>query len=237
MKRLVITLASIVAACVLLLVLRAVYTLYTVGSFRKAWLAGISQPTNEGSVVLAVLGDSTAQGIGGFKKEDGFVGQVAARISVKTKKPVQIYNYSLSGGDSDDVLKNQLPAFKKLERYDVVLIAVGPNDITHKKNLKDFLSNYEKIFAQLPAEKVVISNMPPMGPKDVNGNSSLDWSRAIVPLANKYNVSVAKVYENIAPRANDVRTYGGDFYHPSKEGYRLWANAFTPPVEAVLKIK
>lgn len=197
-------------------------------------MATVSQSIDDKSIVLAVLGDSTAQGIGSLKKEDGFVGQVGARISKKLNKPVQIYNYSVSGADSGQLIEAQLPEFKKLKRYDVVMIAVGPNDITHKKSLESFLKNYEVILKELPSEKVVISNMPPMGPKDINCKSSYDWSKALAPLAQKYNVALAPVYENVSPRANDFRTYGGDFYHPSKEGYKLWANAFTPKVEQIL---
>lgn len=230
LKKTLLTLALLVALFILFLVLRAGYVLYSVGNFKNSWNKNNTQAIEPGSIVIATLGDSTVQGIGALKKEDSFIGQVATRISAKTGKKVQIYNFSVTGAESGEVLRNQLPKLKNLSRIDAVILAVGPNDITHKKPLEDFLKNYEVMLNQLPAEKTVIANLPPMGPKDAKGRSSYEWGQALKPLVKKYSVRVALVYENVNPRANDFTTYGGDFYHPSKAGYKLWADAFEKPL-------
>jgi lysophospholipase L1-like esterase len=140
----------------------------------------------------------------------------------------------VSGEESGNVLNPQIPQYEKLSRVDAIIVAVGPNDITHKKSLESFLQNYEQILKKLPAEKTVIASLPPMGPKDTKGRSSQYWGDALKPIAAKYNVAVAPVFDKVNPRANDFRIYGGDFYHPGEAGYKLWADAFEQPLLKIL---
>jgi acyl-CoA thioesterase I len=219
---------------VLILAIRALYVLGSIPFFKRSWDNGNAKAASSKQIVLVALGDSTAQGIGALTPSQSFVSRVAKRISEQQKKPVKIYNFSTSGVESGDILKNQLPKLKKLPRYDAVMIATGPNNITHKKTLKDFSSDIASTLSQLPADKTVISNLPPMGPKDSLGNTSYDWGRAVMVVAQQKNVRVAPVYEHVQTRVSDPRTYAGDFYHPSGAGYKLWADAFTPEVEKIL---
>jgi lysophospholipase L1-like esterase len=115
------------------------------------------------------------------------------------------------------------------------MIATGPNNITHKKLLSDFTKDITEVLAQLPAEKTVISDLPPMGPKDTKGNSSYVWGRKVIEIAQAKGVRIAPVYERVEPKVNDPRTFAGDFYHPSGAGYKLWTNAFAPEVLKVLQ--
>lgn len=219
---------------IVVLVIRALYVYVSVGIFRKSWERGNQQRVSEDSIVIVALGDSTVQGIGALRPQDGFVGNVARRVERQTGKKVQVYNFSKSGAESGEVLSEQLQKVKQLPRYDVALLAVGPNDITHKKSLKDFKSNLATILRTLDASKTVVSNFPPMDPKDSEGNSSYEWGEAAQRIAQSNGARVAKVYQNVKPRNNDPRIFAGDFYHPSGTGYQLWANAFTPEVLKVL---
>lgn len=227
--------AAVIALFILLLIARAVHTLYTVGSYKKAWQAETTLPIEKDTLVVAALGDSTVQGVGALRRSESFISQATDRVSGSLGKQVQIYNFSVSGAESGETADVQLPQLKALERVDAVVIAVGPNDLVHKKSLESFLKSYEVILQNVPTEKTVIGDFPPMGPKDNEGRSSYEWGQALRKLAKKYNVRVAPVYDNIKPRANDYRTYGGDFFHPSGTGYALWANAFEQPLKAILK--
>lgn len=233
-QRLTMVIALLVLCIISLLIGRAVYTFASVGIFKVAWQKETSHVPADGSIVIAAIGDSTVQGIGGLRRSDSFISQVAKRISAKAGKPVQIINFSVSGSTSEKMLKNQLPLLKQLPKVDAVVIAIGPNDITQKKSLNDFLRNYDTVLAQLPAEKTVVASLPPMGPKDTQGRSSYDWGQALKPVAQKYNVVVAPVFDKVKPHANDFKTYGGDFYHPSRYGYKLWADAFEEPLLKIL---
>lgn len=229
--------STVIVLFIVVLLTRAIYTFTSIGLFRGAWQKANAQQAENDSFIIVALGDSTVQGIGGLRISDSFINQVAVRITSDTGKAVKIINLSVSGADSGQLLETQLSEFKKLKRSDAVVVAVGPNDITHKKSLESFLKNYETLLSQLPAEKTVIASLPPMGPKDTKGRSSYEWGQALKSVAKKYNVAIAPVFDKVKPRANDFRTYGGDFYHPSRAGYKLWADAFTPEVEKILKIK
>ncbi len=226
--------ALAVVTLILLLIVRAGHTLYSVGSFTNAWQKESVLSLDDQALVIVAMGDSTVQGVGSLKRSDSFISQVAKRVSAQTGKTVQIVNLSVSGADSGQLLESQLPKFKNVKRFDAIVVAVGPNDITHKKSLESFLVNYETLLKQLPADKTVIANLPPMGPEDINGKNSYEWGQALKPVAEKYNVAVALVFEKVNPRANDFRIYGGDFYHPSKAGYKLWADAFEEPLQKIL---
>lgn len=220
----------VVLAIIGFFILRALYVYASIPVFARSWNKANAKPVDSNSIVIVALGDSTVQGLGALTPQLGFVGRVADQVSQQTGKSVQVHNFSRSGAESGEVVKDQLPKIKKLSRYDVVLVAVGPNDITHKKSLKDFEENTNKIIAELPAQKIVISNMPPMQPKDIDGNTSYIWGTKIMEIAKAKGVKTAPVYERVQTRVNDKRIYAGDFYHPSGAGYKLWTEAFTPEV-------
>lgn len=234
-KKVFMIIAGIIALIIVLLIARAVHTLYSVGSYRKAWQTESKLPIRDDVYVVAALGDSTVQGVGALHRSGSFIRQTTDRVSHSLGKDIQIYNFSVSGAESGEAVDVQLPQLKALERVDAVVIAVGPNDLVHKKSLESFLKSYETLLQNVPIEKTVIADLPPMGPKDDQGRTSYEWGQELIALAEKYGVRVAPVHDNIKPRAHDFRTYGGDFFHPSTTGYTLWANAFEKPLEEILQ--
>ena len=236
-RRVFMVIAFTVAVFIALLIARAVHTLYSVSSYKKSWQIESKAPIRKDALVVVGLGDSTVQGVGALRRSDSFIFQVSERAARDLKKDIQIYNFSVSGAESGEVLETQLPSVKKLSRIDAIVLAVGPNDLVHKKSIQSFLKSYESILKQLPTEKLIIAELPPMGPKGVEGKGSYAWTKQLRRLAKEYDVRVAPVYAAIEPRANDFRTYGGDFFHPSGTGYSLWANAFEQPLIEVLRSK
>jgi len=233
-RRVLMIISAAIVLVILALVVRASYVLISVSNFKRAWEQESRQTEGSNSRIVVALGDSTVQGIGVFRRGDSFVSQVANRLSASTHQPVQVFNFSVTGAESGDVLKNQLSKIKALKRVDAVIVAVGPNDITHKKTLEGFLENYDLILSQLPAEKTVIASLPPMGPRDSEGRTSLDWGESLRRVARKHSVVVAPVFEKVKPHAHDFRIYGGDFYHPSRAGYKLWADAFEESLQKII---
>ena len=234
-KKVFMILAGVIALLIVLLIARAVHTLYSVSSYRKSWQTEAKLPIKKDVLVVAALGDSTVQGVGALTRSGSFISQVTGRVSDSLDKDIQVYNFSVSGAESGEAAEVQLPQLKALERVDAVVIAVGPNDLVHQKSLSSFLKSYETILKNVPRDKTVIADLPPMGPKDPQGRDSYLWGQELRKLAKKYDVRVAPIYENIKPRAHDFRTYGGDFFHPSTTGYSLWANAFEKPLTDILK--
>lgn len=225
-------LAAVIGVIIAIIALRALYVYASIPVFKWYWQHSLEAPITHGDIVVAALGDSTVQGIGALTPSRGFVGQVVGQLDQRSD--VKIYNFSRSGAESGEVLKDQLPNLLQLKRVDAVIVAVGPNDITHKKSLDSFLSNYEQILDALPTIKVVVASLPPMGPTDIDGRSSYEWGLELSKLAVERSVRVAPVFERVNERVNDPRTYAGDFYHPSGAGYSLWAEAFKKPLQHVL---
>jgi acyl-CoA thioesterase I len=77
--------------------------------FASHWDAHNRRSLAETGPVWAVLGDSTAQGLGAPSPEDGYVGQVLAELRLRTGLRWRMLNLSTSGALIRDVLHDQLP--------------------------------------------------------------------------------------------------------------------------------
>lgn len=229
---LLIILGGVVAA----LAAYGLFVLTSVERFAKQWDAQNQQAVDASSVVLVALGDSTVQGIGATSTYKGFVGQLTKKVSADQDQPVQVYNFSKSGAVAKYVLEQQL-ANDKLSQADVILIAVGSNDITRSVNKEEYLQNYQKVLNALPRDKVVIATIPPLVRSQINDDRVNEWNDGLRQLAAKNKVKVADVYRAIKPREYDPRIYSIDLFHPSNIGYGLWAEAFYPPVTEILSAR
>src|SRR5580658_8452003 len=99
-------------------------------TFAEHWQAHnegvLSQPAGSGPL-WAVLGDSTAQGLGAPTPEGGYVGQVLAVLREQTGLPWQVLNLSASGALIRDVLHEQLPRIP--DEAQLVTCGIGVNDV------------------------------------------------------------------------------------------------------------
>lgn len=227
----------VVGTCVLLFfAVRAGHTLLSVKQFASFWERRNELPVDSSALNMVVLGDSTAQGIGASSALKGFVGVVSDRIQTDFSKSVRLYNFSVSGAVVSDVLHKQLPLASTLNDADIVIIAVGPNDIIRLKNLDESLAEYAKILDSLAIspEKIVIANTPPLDRRSISSTTIDQWNANIEKLAKQSGVRVADIHTVILPRKDDHRIYSGDFFHPSNAGYELWADAFMIEVSKVL---
>ncbi len=222
----------IVALIVIALVAYAVFVYTSVNRFAGQWSAQNGQAVSQDSHILVALGDSTVQGIGATSIGKGFVGQLAKKLS--GDRPVQIYNYSKTGAVAKDVLANQLGNIDKLKTAGVIVIAVGPNDMTRGVAKDEYLKTYQAILDKLPKPKVVIASIPPLERSSVSTETVQEWNRDLEKLAAKNKVRVAPVYQAIKPRSRDPRIYSIDLFHPSNTGYGLWAGAFYGPAHEIL---
>lgn len=192
--------------------------------FAHYWQTQNQQAVAADSLTLVAFGDSTVQGIGATSPGRGFVGQLAGQLQT-AERPAQIYNYSKSGAVASDV-SGQITQASMLSDADIVVVAVGPNDLTRGVAMSDYLASYEQILQQLPKGKVVIASIPPLVRSTVSDQTVQDWNQALAGLAAKYDVPVAPVYEAIKPQQYNPLIYSVDLFHPSNIGYGLWAKAF-----------
>jgi lysophospholipase L1-like esterase len=168
----------------------------------------------------AVLGDSTAQGIGAPSWDEGYVGQLHRALDDGSEHPWRVVNLSKSGARTDDVLDRQLPALEALATpADLVTCAVGANDIVRRVPVGELEARLRAIIARLP-ERAIVATLPQgLGPERTQAVNRV--IRAEAPAAG---LVVADVWARTGPPWHGK--YAEDRFHPGVLGYADWAAAF-----------
>ncbi|PLS76094.1 MAG: hypothetical protein CYG61_03920 [Actinobacteria bacterium] len=176
------------------------------------------------------LGDSTAAGVGAAEAGQTLARQVATGLG----RPVQLDVLARSGARVADVVQDQLPAAAALNP-DVVLVSVGANDVTHLTSVASYARSWDRLRVPAPARLVALG-IPDMGspPRLAQPLRALaGWRGRRLDRAGARRVSrdAPATYVDIAGatgpafRRDPERYFADDRYHPSAEGYRLWAEA------------
>lgn len=186
------------------------------------------------------LGDSTAAGVGATSAELSVPRRVAAILD----RPVEVTSLAVSGARIADVLAKQVPRLQRpdIAPPDVVAISVGANDVTHLTPLRLFVRRFEAVLDQLPAEaRVVLLGVPDMGamPRVAQPLRALTgWrGRRLAVAVRRIAVRRGCGFVDIAGATGRMfrdapgRSFAGDQYHPSDEGYRVWAEAVAPVLQ------
>ena len=168
----------------------------------------------------AVLGDSTAQGIGAPSWDEGYVGQLRRALDDGSERPWRVVNLSRSGARALDVLDRQLPALEALDpRPDLVTCAIGANDVVRRTPLLQLEDQLRRIVARLP-ERAVIATLP----QGLNPVRTEAANRVIREEAPRAGLVVADVWARTGPPWRGK--LAADGFHPGALGYADWAAAF-----------
>ena len=224
--------AGVIGVVLLCLVACGLFLYTSVGRFAGQWEQQNKQAVDADSATMVVFGDSTAQGVGASSIGRSFVRQVATSLD-QNGQPVQVYNYSKSGAVAAD-LAGQVARADKLADADVILVAVGPNDLNRGVEQASYLKEYQQFLDKLPKAKVVLATIPPLVRGSVSDATVAEWNTKLLAMAAKNKVRTAPVYDAIHPRRYDPLIYSVDLLHPSNIGYGLWAGAFYGPAYDVV---
>lgn len=195
----------------------------------KWWRERFSQ---NGALSYVALGDSAAQGIGASSPWHSYVGRIATHIRRTTHGTLGVVNLSISGATTHLCKIDQVP---RLVDYpaDIVTIAIGSNDIGDF-NPKKFEKNIRAIYEALPSHAIV-ADLPFMLLPDLERKVAVA-NEIVRRVASDLGLAVAPLYATTR-RQGYLRTYRNtakDLFHPNDKGYRVWASAFYPAVEARL---
>lgn len=200
----------------------------SVGRYHQYWQSRAQQPAQDNGLVYIALGDSTAQGIGATSAAKSYVGLIAEQLEKTSGRPVRLINVSVTGAKVADVLNKQLPSLQQygvtLEQADLVTMEIGANNLLTYDEAT-FRADYDKILAQLPAGKTVISDMPYFGGRVDAKGADVAASDLIRAMAATYDIPVAQLYQSLKNR-HSLRIYAADYFHPSNYGYTIWYDAF-----------
>ncbi|MDT0346851.1 SGNH/GDSL hydrolase family protein [Streptomyces litchfieldiae] len=192
---------------------------------------------------LAMLGDSTAAGLGVRRAGQTPGALLASGLAAVSERPVELHSVALSGARSADLERQVSLLLTEPGRApvpDVCVIMIGANDVTGRvpparsvKYLAEAVSRLRTAGCQ-----VIVGTCPDLGSVEPVGQP-LRWiaRRLSRQLAAAQTIAVVELGGRtvslgtlLGPEfaANPRELFGPDRYHPSAEGYATAAMAVLP---------
>ncbi|MBC7836306.1 hypothetical protein H7X87_00810 [Acetobacteraceae bacterium] len=221
-----------------LLLVALCYGLYLWGSIHAAIAKSVQiqarttayeqHPTNPSRRIL-VAGDSTAVGVGASLTQDSIAGRIGSDFP-----EAEITNLGKSGLRLA-LLKEALLA-RQNERYDLIVLQIGSNDITGRTSYTEIRNTLREILdlASKMGKKVVVLTAGNVGLSPVF-HPPISWYIThrtrivreifIEEVGKHKNATYIDLFRERPdePFNKDIhRYYAPDFFHPSGEGYGLW---------------
>ncbi|HVF23538.1 MAG TPA: SGNH/GDSL hydrolase family protein [Pyrinomonadaceae bacterium] len=191
-----------------------------------------------GPIVYVALGDSTGTGVGAV--DGGYVNRLFKRL-LEQRPGSQLANLCVSGAATGDVLRGQLDNGVS-KNPDLVTLGIGINDLGHGISLEQFAQNYDRILSTLKEKtdaQIVVSNLPdvsgaPMVPSSMRNQyhqKIVTFNQKLEEVAKRHGVTVFDIY-SVTTRElpSHPEYFSRDGFHPSDEGYELWAVEMWPTV-------
>lgn len=191
-----------------------------------------------GAIRYVALGDSTGEGIGA--RDGGYVARLFTRL-VARRPGSRLTNQCFSGATTADVLRDQLQSGLS-EDPNLITLGIGINDVGHGVALEEFSQNYEEILSQLksrPNVVIVVTNIPdistapriPPALRTEYQRRIVDFNEKLEEIAGRYGVTLFDVYTITHQELpGHPEFFSDDGFHPSDQGYELWAERMWPTV-------
>jgi lysophospholipase L1-like esterase len=177
---------------------------------------------------LLIIGDSSAAGVGAGTQDRALLGQVLALLG--QERTVHYRLVGRSGARTRDALR----WLDGLEgAFDLVVTALGINDVTKGTGLETFLRQQSLLWQRLRGERgaslILVSGIPPVG-RFPGLPQPLRWvigQRAAIfdDALRKRAAAAAGVALVGFDQPLDPREMSEDGFHPGPEIYRKWAEA------------
>lgn len=209
-------------------------------------------PADSPPLRLVLLGDSSALGVG-VDRLDDTVGGHLARLLAGEDRPngqgarrVHLSSVGVSGSRSVD-LATQVARALLGQRPDIAVILIGANDVTGGRRPAESAVHLAAAVRRLRDAdvEVVVGTCPDLGAarafapplRQVIGWLGRRTARAQAGAVLTAGGTVVDLATETGPvfRA-DAGTLCHDGYHPSADGYRVWAHALLPAVRAAAAV-
>jgi lysophospholipase L1-like esterase len=193
--------------------------------YARYWQESNAAAIARGTRRWVVLGDSMSQGIGASAPSHGWVGQVLETLR-DAGAEIDVVNLSASGARVDDVLRQQLPAWRALPPSpagsDVITVLVGSNDLFSRRHRGGLPGRFDALVGELPPGSIVaLLTQPSAAGRAVNERLEAARDLRLVDL-----------------RANGPASWRGklaaDHFHPNDAGYATIAAGFVAPLQEAL---
>jgi lysophospholipase L1-like esterase len=191
---------------------------------------------------LVMLGDATAAGVGVDRVEDTVGGQLADRLA-GTGLRVELTSAAVTGSRSGD-LDTQVARALLTEPPQLAVILVGSQDVVHGVSPARAATELAAAVTRLRAAgvSVVVGTCPELAAcravaqplREIIGYLGRRLARAQVSAARAADaVPVDLAAATGAVFRADAGMLCADGFHPSADGYRIWAHALYPAVAAL----
>jgi lysophospholipase L1-like esterase len=188
---------------------------------------------------LLMIGDSTAAGLGVEHTEETVGGRLAELIA-STGRPVQLDSVAVSGSRAAD-LGTQVSRALVRGAPDIAVILIGSSDATHFTTPSEVEKHLGGAVSRLRAAgtQVVVGTCPDLGAVRNFGQplrELIGWAgRRVGEASARATHAAGGIAIDLAARTGavfraDPGTLCEDRYHPSADGYQLWALALYPAV-------
>lgn len=200
------------------------------------------------AIELAVLGDSSAVGLGVTDPQETPGAVIAAGLAAITGRPVRLRVAAVVGAESRHLDAQVDRLLEDMQCPDLAVIMVGANDVTHRTKPEvavRALGEAVRRLRDLGAE-VVVGTCPDLGTIEPIAQPlrylTRRWSRELaaaqtigVVEAGGRSVSLADLIgEEFAARRREL--FSADRFHPSAAGYARAAAVLLPSVCAALGV-
>nr|MBA3488520.1 SGNH/GDSL hydrolase family protein [Longispora sp. (in: high G+C Gram-positive bacteria)] len=193
---------------------------------------------------LVLLGDSTAAGVGVDRFADTVGGQLAHLLAAEGRR-VDVSSVAVSGARAEE-LATQVSRALLGQRPDAALILVGVNDVCHPARLEPAVHRLGTAVRRLRQADVpvIVGTCPDLGAvraiaqplRGIVSRRGRQFSQAQQTVVREAGgISVDLAAETGVLFRTDRGTMCWDGFHPSADGYRLWAHALVPAVESALQ--
>ena len=181
--------------------------------YAKAWQRHNVAALAATGPLWVALGDSMTVGIGAPTYDQGWVGQLVARMP-----GWRVLNLAISGGRVRDVLHRQLPALDALGAApDLVTVLVGSNDLMNPRYRLELATDLQALVRRLP-RGTVIGNQPG------TFAAALEVNRIIDDAVAERGLVLAELRD---PRTRHwLGKLAADHFHPNEHGYAAMAAIF-----------
>ena len=187
----------------------------------------------DGTFSMLVIGDSTAVGVGGAPNDS-----LAAIVSTLIDASVQ--NLSKSGAVVADA-RSQLAAGER-DRYDLILIQVGANNIIRLGSLQTASDGMDVLLqeARKHSDRVILLTSGKVGDAPLFPafarfyftKRAENLRESFMKLAEKHDVQYVDLFSAADVFKTDpAKYYASDKFHPSGEGYRVWFEEVRKTIE------
>lgn len=195
--------------------------------YTKWWSDQNQTALHHDGPLLAVIGDSTAIGIGASSPEHGYIGRLRDSLTERDGERWRVINLAQSGARAADGLERQLPIVDQLmarpKKPDLTLCVIGTNDVVWSSDTTALRDRLRTLIAGLPSESLV-GLVAGASPRARVAN------RAVKNAASDAGLMVIDPWREPGPPP--PQRLAEDRFHPSDLGHALMARPFARHLKA-----